>query len=441
MKEMPTKRPPPPWKKGDGTPGVERPQRAWLLSAAPGEAPEALVEESLRELEALAKTAGAETAGRTACRLRAIQPATYIGKGKAEEVAEACRGNGVDLVLFDDDLSPAQGQNLGALLGVPVVDRTQLILDIFAQRARTVEGRLQVELAQLQYALPRLRGLWTHLERQKGGIGLKGPGEKQLELDRRRIGQRIHRIGELLEDVRRHRAEIRQGRRRHGWAQVALVGYTNAGKSTLLNRLGASEVLADDLLFATLDPTTRAIRLPNRQRCLLTDTVGFIRKLPHHLVEAFKATLEEVREADLLLHVVDCSHPFADEQVEAVEHVLAELGAGGKPVLALLNKTDLERGWNQATRLADRFAHWVRISARTGEGVAAMLEEVADALNGGMARLRLRLPAGEGKGLARLHAAGHVLSQKFRGGYVYLEVSLPKAAAAALPKDWVRGEG
>lgn len=424
----------------DGRTGAEEQerQRAWLVSAATGEMAPGLAEESLRELEALAQTAGAECAGRTVCRLRTIQPATYIGKGKAEEIAERCRENGADIVLFDDDLSPAQGVNLAGLVGVPVVDRTQLILDIFAQRARTVEGRLQVELAQLQYALPRLRGLWTHLERQKGGIGLKGPGEKQIELDRRRIGQRIHRIGELLEDVRRHRAELRHGRRRHGWVQVALVGYTNAGKSTLLNRLGAADVLADDLLFATLDPTTRAIELPNHQPCLLTDTVGFIRKLPHHLVEAFKATLEEVREADLLLHVIDCSHPFADEQIAAVEQVLADLGASEKPVLAVLNKTDVERGWNQATRLADRFARWVRISARTGEGVPRLLDEVADALRGGMARVSLRIPAGDGKGLARVFAGGHVLEQKFRAGYAYLEVAMPAALAAGLPAEWIR---
>ena len=269
----------------------DAPERAWLIATTLGDQPRAEVEDSLRELRALAKTARAEVVGETLCRLRALQPATYIGRGKAEQIAGAIQDADVRLVIFDDDLTPAQGRMLEEILGVRVVDRTQLILDIFAQRALTLEGSLQIELAQLHYLIPRLRGLWTHLERQKGGIGLKGPGEKQLELDRRRIEHRIVRIQGQLQLVRQRRAELRRGRRRHGWALLTLVGYTNAGKSTLLNRLTDAGVLADDQLFATLDPTTRQLRLPNHQPCLLTDTVGFIRKLPHHLVEAFKATL------------------------------------------------------------------------------------------------------------------------------------------------------
>jgi GTP-binding protein HflX len=414
------------------------PERAWLLAPSLGDAPRALVEESLRELRALAKTAGAETVGETVCKLRAVNPATYIGRGKLAELAELLRDHSVDLAVFDEDLSPAQGNAVSAALGVRVVDRTQLILDIFAQRALTLEGRLQIELAQLRYLLPRLRGAWTHLERQKGGIGLKGPGEKQLELDRRRIEERITRIRAQLELVRSRRARLRTSRARRGWAQVALVGYTNAGKSTLLNLLSGAAVLADDKLFATLDPTTRQISLPNNQPCLLTDTVGFIRKLPHHLVEAFKATLEEVNEADLLLHVVDASHPYVDEQIDAVNAVLADLGASAKPVVGVLNKTDLERGWNQAPRLAERFDTAVRLSARTGDGVPTLLQTVADTLRTRAVRLSLRIPASEGRALAALHADGHVHTLRYRAGYAYVEASLPPSLAASLPPSWLR---
>ena len=414
------------------------PERAFLLAPLLGDAPRALVEESLRELRALAKTAGAETVGESVCKLRAINPATYVGRGKLAELADTLRDLAADLAVFDEDLTPAQGNAISAALGVRVIDRTQLILDIFAQRALTLEGRLQIELAQLRYLLPRLRGAWTHLERQKGGIGLKGPGEKQLELDRRRIEERITRIRTQLELVRSRRARLRSSRARRGWAQVALVGYTNAGKSTLLNRLSDAGVLADDKLFATLDPTTRQISLPNRQPCLLTDTVGFIRKLPHHLVEAFKATLEEVNEADLLLHVVDASHPFVDEQIDAVERVLADLGANGKPVVGVLNKADIERGWNQAPRLAERFPQSVRISARTGDGVPTLLQTVADTLRTRAVRLSLRIPASEGRALASLHASGHVLSQTFRAGYAYIEATLPPSLASTLPPSWLR---
>ena len=413
------------------------PERAWLVAVQLGDIPRAEVEDSLRELRALAATAQAESAGETLCRLRDIHPATYIGRGKAIQIAEQLQAAGARLAIFDDDLSPAQGRALEDLLGVRVVDRTQLILDIFAQRARTVEGRLQIELAQLRYLIPRLRGLWTHLERQKGGIGLKGPGEKQLELDRRRIEQRITRIRDQLQLVRQRRAELRRGRRRHGWALLTLVGYTNAGKSTLLNALTQAGVLADDQLFATLDPTTRQIRLPNHQQCLLTDTVGFIRKLPHHLVEAFKATLEEVNEADLLLHVIDASHPRVDEQIAAVEAVLRELDAQDKPVLAVFNKIDLERGRNQFPRLAERFRHSVAISATTGEGTAHLGQTIADLLRDRVAHLRLKIPAGEGRQIAALHANGKVLDQKVRGKHLCLEVVLPASFAASLDPDWI----
>ena len=405
------------------------PERAWLVAVQLGDIPRAEVEDSLRELRALAATAQAESAGETLCRLRDIHPAIQI--------AEQLQAAGARLAIFDDDLSPAQGRALEDLLGVRVVDRTQLILDIFAQRARTVEGRLQIELAQLRYLIPRLRGLWTHLERQKGGIGLKGPGEKQLELDRRRIEQRITRIRDQLQLVRQRRAELRRGRRRHGWALLTLVGYTNAGKSTLLNALTQAGVLADDQLFATLDPTTRQIRLPNHQQCLLTDTVGFIRKLPHHLVEAFKATLEEVNEADLLLHVIDASHPRVDEQIAAVEAVLRELDAQDKPVLAVFNKIDIERGRNQFPRLAERFRHFVAISATTGEGTAHLGQTIADLLRDRVAHLRLKIPAGEGRWIAALHANGKVLDQKVRGKHLCLEVILPASFAASLDPDWI----
>ena len=415
----------------------DTPELAWLVATSLGDQPRAEVEDSLRELRALADTARAEVAGETLCRLRSLHPATYIGRGKALQIAADIQAAGAQLVIFDDDLSPAQGRSLEEILGVRVVDRTQLILDIFAQRAQTLEGRLQIELAQLHYLIPRLRGLWTHLERQKGGIGLKGPGEKQLELDRRRIEQRIGRIRDQLQTVRQRRAELRRGRRRHGWALLTLVGYTNAGKSTLLNRLTNAGVLADDQLFATLDPTTRQLQLPNHQLCLLTDTVGFIRKLPHHLVEAFKATLEEVNEADLLLHVIDASQPRVDEQIAAVEAVLRELGAQNKPVLAVFNKTDLERGHNQAIRLADRFRHSAVISATTGDGTAALCQTIADLLRDRVAHMHLKIPVGEGKFIAALHANGKVLAQIVRGKQLHVEAVVSAAFAATLDPRWI----
>ena len=278
--------------------------------------------ETMAELAELARTAGAQIIGEGTQRLDRPHAATYIGKGKATEFAEICKQGDVDTVIFDDELSPAQTRNLERVFDCKVLDRTALILDIFAQRARTREGKMQIEMAQLQHILPRLTGLWTHLSRQKGGIGMRGDGESQLEVDRRRIQERISKLRRDLKEVKRVRQTQRRGRQRSQWPLASIVGYTNAGKSTLLNALTGAEVLAEDKLFATLDPTTRRINLPTNQNALLSDTVGFIRKLPHQLVESFKATLEEVVEADLLLHVVDVSSELAADQIGSVNEVL-----------------------------------------------------------------------------------------------------------------------
>lgn len=370
-------------------------------------------EEALDELAQLASSAGADVVGRVICRQSKIHPGHYIGKGRAAEIAEEIVDADANLVLFDEDLSPAQGRNLESILGVRVLDRTQLILDIFASRAHTREGSLQVRLAQHRYLLPRLRRMWTHLERQAGGIGLKGPGETQIEMDRRRIQMLIRSLSSELEQVRARRAEQRRGRHRHGWALVSLVGYTNAGKSTLLNRLSGADIDARDQLFATLDPTTRQVDLPNRQACLMTDTVGFIRKLPHHLVESFKATLEEVVEADLLLHVIDCSHPHVEQQVDAVNAVLHDLGTDEKPVLCVLNKIDNAGGASMARRLARRAERSVAISARTGEGINALLDELADCLQGGKRVMHLSIPLHEGRLISIIQRDTVVLEEHY----------------------------
>jgi len=295
---------------------------------------------SLEELALLAQTAGARVVGRTVQRLERLHPAHYVGTGKLGEIKAERGPSGYSLVIFDDELTPSQQRNLEDALKVKVLDRTALILDIFARRARTREGRLQVDLAQAQYLLPRLAGQWSHLERLEGRIGTRGPGETQLETDRRLVRSKIGRLKKQLEAVRRQRSLYRRRRARMGVPVVALVGYTNAGKSTLMRALSGADVFVEDLLFATLDPLTRRIVLPGGRRALLTDTVGFIQKLPTQLVAAFRATLEELAEADLLVHVVDMTHPDAAEQAEAVERTLAELEVAGKPRLTLLNKVD-----------------------------------------------------------------------------------------------------
>ena len=307
-----------------------------------GHVPLLTVADSLDELEQLARTAGVSVVGRTSQRLEAINPATYVGSGKVEEIKALRQGLGLDLVIFDDELSPAQLRNLEDALEIQVLDRTALILDIFARHARTREGALQVELAQYSYRLPRLTHQWTHLSRQTvGGVGLRGPGETQLEIDRREISRRMGYLKRELDHVRQQRAQQRRRRRRAGIPVVAIVGYTNAGKSTLLNRLAGADVQVADMLFATLDPTTRKVSLASGKEVLFTDTVGFIQKLPTQLVAAFRATLEEVEEADVLLHVADISDRNLQSKVEAVNQVLREIGAADKPTVVALNKVDL----------------------------------------------------------------------------------------------------
>jgi len=383
------------------------------------------LQDSLEELAELANSAGAEVVDTITQKLQKPTAPYYIGKGKAEEIKDSFQDREVTSVIFDDELSPAQGRNLENLLARKVLDRTQLILDIFAQRARSREGRLQIELAQLQYLLPRLTRMWDHLSRQTGGIGTRGPGETQLEVDRRRVQERIARLERELEAVRRTRAVQRQGRKRHQWPVAAVVGYTNAGKSTLLNLLTGADVVAENRLFATLDPTTRSFVLPNKQRVLLTDTVGFLRKLPHTLIESFKATLEEVSEADLLIHIVDLSHPRVDDQMEAVERVTKELNAFGKQTVIVFNKIDNLANRELAETYTKRFPGSVAISARTGEGVNNLVQALQDALSAWRLRSRFRIPASASALIAEIHRVGHVLELHYEGEGALIVAHVP----------------
>lgn len=382
------------------------------------------VEDSLDELRQLAATAGAQVVDTVVQKLDHPTAPFYIGKGKAEEVARQCGEKQVTALIFDDELSPAQGRNLEQLTSRKVLDRTQLILDIFARRARTREGRLQIELAQLQYLLPRLTRMWTHLSRQTGGIGTRGPGETQLEVDRRRVQDRIARLERDLREVRKHRTIQREGRLRRNWPVASLVGYTNAGKSSLLNRLTGAGVLAENKLFATLDPTTRQLVLPNRQKVLLTDTVGFIRKLPHTVIESFKATLEEVQLADLLIHVVDLSHPQHREQMAAVDETIAELGAHGKQTLIVFNKSDLVDPDIVANQLHNHPGS-VAISALTGLGMDTFFEEMELRLGAWRMRVEFRIPIDASALLAEVHRVGHVLSVTYEDDTAVVLAHIP----------------
>ena len=384
-------------------------QRALLVGTGFGTKTAEEAQVSLDELVLLADTAGADAVDVVLQRRDRPDPATYVGRGKVEELQATAEALDVDVVVFDDELTPAQQRNLEAKFACDVVDRVALILDIFAQHASSQEGMIQVELAQLRYRMPRLRGRGLQLSQQGGGIGTRGPGETQLEVDRRRIQRRITTLEGELVRLARNRATQRKARRRRSLPTLALVGYTNAGKSTLLNRLTEAEVLVEDRLFSTLDPTTRRLRLPGGETILCSDTVGFVRRLPHQLVEAFRSTLEEVAEADLLVHVVDATAPDAEAQIDAVRSVLGEIGAGDLPELMVLNKIDVAEADRRDELVRTMGSDTVEVSARTGEGVDAAVTVIAARLRAMGAVVELVVPYDRGDVLAALHRDGEVI--------------------------------
>ena len=387
--------------------------------------------ESMRELAELVDTAGGEVIGQMIQNRYAPESGTYFGGGKLNELKEAVEALGADLVVFDDELSPVQLRNVSEYLNIRVIDRSMLILDIFAMRAKSGEGKLQVELAQLKYQLPRLRGMGMELSRTGGGIGTRGPGETKLESDRRHIRTRIAALESELKDIKKHRKLLRSRREKDGIITAAIVGYTNAGKSTLLNRLTDAGVFAENKLFATLDTTSRALTLDDNRQIILIDTVGFIRKLPHYLIEAFKATLEEAADADFLIHVIDGSSPEADSRIRVAENVLAEIGAGGKPVINVYNKCDIS---SDCIPVGGRGERNVFISAKTGKGMADLLNAIALTAPGTKTKHTFIIPYSDGGVLNELHSKEKVLSEEYTESGVKLEVLVDEAVYMKLKR-------
>jgi GTP-binding protein HflX len=394
----------------------------------------------LRELALLADTAGAAVVGELTQQLDRPHPATYLGSGKVDELADLVRRTDATIAVFDDELSPSQGKNLEDAIGRRVMDRAELILDIFATRARTSEAKMQVELAQLQYMLPRLMRMWTHLEKFRGGIGMRGPGETQLETDRRLINHRIKLLKERLREVQTGREVMRQAR--SGEFRASLVGYTNAGKSSILRGIsGANEVYVENRLFATLDPLTREVDAGDGLRALVTDTVGFIRKLPHHLVASFRATLEETRDADLLLHVIDGSHPAWEEHWVVVEQVLGELGAAEQPTLIVVNKIDLldeEDLLKLQEQVSERVSDAVYVSAATAGGLDPLRRALQAAVRAQRPEAEIELAVSDGKLLAELHRGAEVLEQKVVEDRLVLRARVDEALAGRLRRGGAR---
>ena len=377
-------------------------------------------DESLDELDELVKTAGGEVIGQLIQNKSDLESATYMGEGKLEELAELVAAMEADAVVFDDELSPVQLRNITDALGCKVLDRSMLILDIFAMRAKSGEGKLQVELAQLKYRLPRLRGAGLEMSRTGGGIGTRGPGETQLETDRRHIRRRISSLEDEIAEMKKHRSLIRGRRKKDGVITAAIVGYTNAGKSTLLNALTGAGILAEDKLFATLDPTSRAITLDDNRRILLVDTVGFIRKLPHHLIEAFKSTLEEAVVADFLIHVIDASDEEMENQISVVNSVLSDIGATGKRTVTVYNKIDKLTDHNRAMSLGG--GNSVLISAKTGLHMDSLMRAISDTAPGKKQKVKVMIPYNEGALVNELHENQKVISEEYAAGGTVMEL-------------------
>jgi GTPase len=404
-------------------------QRALLVGAYTSKAARPEAESLLDELQELVDTLGVPVLDRQLIFIREQQPRFLVGSGKAEEIAAKVKEQGLDVIIFDNELTPSQQRNWEKLSGVAVIDRTEVILDIFARRAQTREARLQIDLARLEHALPRLTGAWGHLVRQGGGIGARGEGETQLEQDKRRIRGQIDRLKRELEEVRRARATQRKDRKRAPVPNCAIVGYTNAGKSSLLRRLTGAEVLVEDKLFATLDTTTRKIALPNKQPLLLTDTVGFVRKLPHQLVESFNATLEEAALSDFLIHLLDASQPEVMEFYNTTVRVLDELGAGDRPTIVAFNKMDKATDPAVLAALGRHFPDAHFISVHTGEGLDALVERMGEFVSNGATVRELRLPQSAGDLIARLHRQARVLETHYVGEEVRFVALLPARLA------------
>jgi GTP-binding protein HflX len=412
-----------------------RKERAVLVGVAlPAEGQRLSLARSLEELEKLTETAGAEVVEKFTQQLRGVTPATLVGRGKVEEIRAALLELKPDLVIVDEDLSPAQQRNLENSFKIRVIDRSQLILDIFAQRAHSNEGKLQVELAQLEYLLPRLTRQWTHLSRLGGGIGTRGPGETQLEIDRRRIRERIGHLKKRLKTVERTRALQRRERNEVPFTTVALVGYTNAGKSTLMNALTRAGVLVEDKLFATLDPTIRSLRLPNGDKVMMIDTVGFINKIPHSLIEAFKSTLEEVRSADLLLHLFDLSNPMFETQIQIVDEVLQEIGAGDIPVVLVPNKTDVVSSMAIPRLKNGGAADICPISALSGAGIDRLLEVMGSRLDEGKEYFQASFASWQGNLLSVLRERGRVIKETYQGDQIHVTARVTPKLAGQMRK-------
>lgn len=417
---------------------TENAERAVLVALETEESEDTL-EARLEELGELASTAGAQVIARIGQRRKQLDPAYLIGHGKADELFAEVKEREATLTIFDDELSPTQQRNLGETLQTRVIDRTQLILDIFAQRARTREGKLQVELAQLTYLLPRLGSLYTKFERQQGGIGVRGgAGETKLETDRRKVRERISELERELDEVRKQRGQQRASRRKLPFPTAALVGYTSAGKSTLLNTLSGSKVLADRMLFSTLDPTTRRVVLPDGWGILLTDTVGFIRSLPHHLVAAFRATLEEVTDADFLIHVVDASAPEADRQRDAVLATLEELEAADKPTITVFNKADRVPDQYALRALVASTPNAVYISASKAEGIGYLMDHIRATVKTLIADMTLAIPYDRSEMVALCYEYGRVVSVEYREDAIHVRAEVARSLAGRLEEFAVK---